>query len=301
MPERDAPRAPGGEPAGVRSTDVSARSRPPRTLALTLAYDGTPYAGWQRQREGASIQQLVEEALASIEEAPVTAHASGRTDAGVHAIGQVVSCTLRHPIGCDALRRALNARLPVSIRVIDVTERPARFHARFSATSKSYAYRIWNARVEDPFEAGRSWHVPVALDVEAMRQALPALVGTHDFGAFQGPRSTVRDTVRTLTDARLDDLEVRRDVRAAVHVAPGRLLVLHLSGTGFLRHMVRAIAGTLVEVGSGRRPAGEMARVLASRDRRRAGRTAPPYGLVLVRVEYAGGAVPSLDVGGGGR
>lgn len=260
-----------------------------RTLALTLAYDGTPYSGWQRQRSGVSIQQVVEEALASIEEAPVAVHASGRTDAGVHAIAQVVSCTLRHDIACHDLLRALNARLPPSIRVIAVDERPAHFHARFSATGKQYAYRIWNSRIEDPFESQRAWHVPVPLDVEAMRQALPALVGTHDFAAFEGPRSTVRDTVRTLTAARLEDLAPRPDVRAAVHASRGRLLVLHLGGTGFLRHMVRAIAGTLVEVGHGRRPAASMADVLASRDRRRAGRTAPPHGLFLVRVEYAGG------------
>ena len=272
-----------------------------RTLALTLAYDGMPYAGWQRQREGTSIPQLVEEVLASIEGAPVTIHASGRTDAGVHALGQVVSCRLRHPISCHSLQRALNARLPPSIRVVAVEERAARFHARFSATAKSYAYRIWNARVEDPFEAQRAWHVPVALDVEAMRQALPAVVGTHDFAAFQGPRSVVRDTIRTMLEARLDDLSPRVDARAAVHATRGRLLVLHLRGTGFLRHMVRALAGTLVDVGHGRRPPADMARVLAARDRREAGRTAPPHGLFLVRVEYADETAPQLEVGDGGR
>ena len=272
-----------------------------RTLSLTLAYDGTAYPGWQRQREGVSIQQLVEDALASIEGTPVTVHASGRTDAGVHALGQVASCRLRHPLACDDLRRALNARLPSSIRVMEVVERPARFHARFSATSKAYAYRIWNARVEDPFEALRAWHVPMPLDVEAMRQALPSLVGTHDFAAFQGPRSFVRDTIRTVGDARLDDLAIAPGVRSAVHVGPGRLLVLHLSGSGFLRHMVRAVAGTLVDVGVGRRTPADVVRVLASRDRREAGRTAPAHGLFLVRVEYADEAAPHLEVGDGGR
>lgn len=272
-----------------------------RTLALTLAYDGTAYAGWQRQRNGVSIQQVLEEALAAIEEAPVTVHASGRTDAGVHALGQVVSFRFRHPLACDALHRALNARLPPSVRVLDVADRPAPFHGRYSATTKVYAYRIWNARLADPFEAQRSWHVVQPLDVDAMRQALAAVVGTHDFAAFQGSRSFVRETVRTMYEVRIDEVHPAVEAQAAVHAAPGRVLVCHLSGNGFLRHMVRAVVGTIVEVGRRHRAAGDMARIVASRDRRQAGRTAPAHGLFLVRVEYADHAAPRLEVGDNDR
>lgn len=272
-----------------------------RTLALTLAYDGTAYAGWQRQRNGMSVQQVVEEALAAIEEAPVTVHASGRTDAGVHALAQVVSCRITHQIACDLLVRAMNARLPPAIRVIDATERAPRFHARFSATGKAYAYRIWNARIEDPFERQRSWFVPQGLDLEAMRTALAVLVGTHDFAAFEGPRSAVRDTTRTVIAARLDPCEPEGGSETMVRAVPGRLLVCRIARDGFLRHMVRAIVGTLVEIGRGTRPADDMPGILASRDRRRAGRTAPPHGLYLVRVEYADGTAGPLEAGGGGR
>ena len=258
-----------------------------RTLALTLAYDGTAYAGWQRQRNGVSIQEMVEDVLASIEEAPVTVHASGRTDAGVHALAQVVSCRMAHLIPCDVLVRAMNARLPASIRVIDASERPPRFHARFSATRKAYAYRVWNARIEDPFELRRAWFVPQALDLDAMRAALALLVGTHDFAAFEGPRSSVRDTTRTVTEARLDECRPADGSEGVVHAAPGRLLVCRVVGDGFLRHMVRTIVGTLVDIGRGARPSADMATILASRDRRQAGPTAPPHGLYLVRVEYA--------------
>ncbi len=272
-----------------------------RTIALTLAYDGSGYAGWQRQRNGVSIQQVVEEVLASIEEAPVTVHASGRTDAGVHALAQVVSCRMAHLIPCDVLVRAMNARLPSAIRVIDAAERAPRFHARFSSTQKAYAYRVWNARIEDPFEHQRAWFVPQALDLEAMRAALAVLVGTHDFAAFEGPRSSVRDTTRTVIEARLDECRLAHGTEGVVHAVPGRLLVCNVVGDGFLRHMVRTMVGTLVDIGRGARPAASMADILASRDRRQAGRTAPPHGLYLARVEYADHVAPPLEVGDDGQ
>jgi tRNA pseudouridine38-40 synthase len=246
----------------------------PRTLKLTLSYDGTRFVGWQRQASGASIQGLLEAALGRFEGAPVTVHGAGRTDAGVHALGQVASAqvTCRHAV--DALLRGLNASLPPEVRVIAVEEAPPDFHARFSARSKTYRYLLRNAPIVSPFERAYVWHVPEPLDVEAMRTAAAVLVGTHDFAAFGSAGSETKDTVRTIawSDVQLRDAE--------------GLLAYEVAGTGFLRHMVRAIVGTLVEIGRGRRPASSMSALVAGRSRADAGATAPAHGLFLVRVDY---------------
>jgi len=155
-----------------------------RTLKLTVSYDGTRFVGWQRQADGVSIQGLLEEALARFEGAAVTVHGAGRTDAGVHALGQVASVqiTSAHPTG--AVARGLNASLPPDVRVIDIREAAVDFHARFSARTKTYRYLLRNASIVSPFERAFVWHVPEALDLDAMRTAARALVGTHDFAAF---------------------------------------------------------------------------------------------------------------------
>jgi tRNA pseudouridine38-40 synthase len=244
-----------------------------RILKLTIAYDGTRFVGWQRQGAGESIQALIEEALARFEGAAVTVHGAGRTDAGVHALGQIASVELTSAHDTSAIQRGLNARLPPEIRVLAVTEAAAGFHARFSALAKAYQYRICNAALVSPFERLYVWHVPEPLDVDAMGEAAAALVGTHDFAAFRSTGSDVGGTIRTIT-------------RSAMARRGDGLLVYDIEGTGFLRHMVRAIAGTLVEIGRGRRMPSSMAALIAARHRGHAGATAPPHGLFLVRVNY---------------
>lgn len=242
------------------------------TLKLTLQYDGTNYVGWQRQPNGISIQELVERALEPIAGRPVAIVGAGRTDAGVHALGQVASVELESNLDTATLARALNAALPEDVRVAAVERVPADFNARFSAAGKVYEYRVWNGAFVPPFERLYAWHVPQPLDVDRMRGATRALVGTHDFSAFRAAGSEAATSERTLNALDL--------------TADGSRLALAASGDGFLRHMVRTIVGTIVEVGLGRRSVESVAATLASRDRASAGPTAPAQGLFLVRVDY---------------
>lgn len=263
----------------------------PRVLKLTLAYEGTAYVGWQRQAEGVSIQGLLEEAFARLDGAPVTVHGAGRTDAGVHALGQVASVRAATAHDPTVIRRALNAMLPGDIRVLAVEEAPDGFHARYAAAGKCYEYRIWQGHVQPPFVRAWSWHVAQRLDVEAMDRSVRALEGTHDFSAFQSSGSGVASAVRTVTRARVARRDAGGDL-AGGGAAPGErdgdghLVVVQLEADGFLRHMVRAVVGTLVEVGEGRRSEASLPALVASRDRGAAGPTAPAHGLVLVRVAY---------------
>ena len=243
-----------------------------RTLKLTIQYDGTDYVGWQRQPNGVSIQELVERAIEPIEGRPVTIVGAGRTDAGVHALGQVASVQLQSAIDAATLIRALNATLPEDVRVASAEEAAPDFNARFSANGKVYAYRIWRGAFLPPFERRYVWHVPPPLDVERMREAARPLTGRHDFSAFRAAGSDAATSERTIRDLRLD--------------AEGERITLTIAGDGFLRYMVRAITGTLVDVGQGRRAVESVAAALASRDRAQAGPTAPAKGLVLLRVEY---------------
>ncbi len=259
------------------------------TFKITLAYDGTNYVGWQRQATGTSVQGLIEGALRELDGRDVTLHGAGRTDAGVHALGQVASCALDRAIRSDVLVRALNARLPADVRVVSAETVAPDFHARFTATAKSYRYRIDNADVMSPFERHYAWHVFGALDVDAMDAAARTLEGRHDFAAFQTNSGTTRTTERTITRSRVTRTKLRGgDPSAAAALGPrgGDLIVYDITGDGFLRHMVRAIVGTLVDIGRGRRPREAMREVLISRDRGRAGPTAPALGLFLVGVQY---------------
>jgi len=243
------------------------------SFKLTIAYDGAGFVGWQRQANGQSIQGLLERAMAALDGRDVAVVGAGRTDAGVHAIGQVASVTLERDIDAPALVRAVNAGLPQTIRVTNAVEVPAAFHARFDARLKTYRYRIWNGDVMNPFERAYAWHVPSPrLDERAMDEASRALEGRHDFAAFQTAGTNTDGTERTVRSSRLTRDE--------------NLITYEISGDGFLRHMVRAIVGTLVDVGRGRVPPSSMADVIASTNRARAGRTAPPEGLFLVRVDY---------------
>jgi tRNA pseudouridine38-40 synthase len=246
-----------------------------RTLKLTLAYDGTNYVGWQRQENGVSIQEKIEEAfrpIAGRDGRGPTVVGAGRTDAGVHALAQVASVTAEIALEPAAVLRALNVRLPPDIRVRAVEEARPGFHAQFHAAGKTYRYRIATSPVLSPFDRWFVWHAPEPRHVEAMRRAATLLVGEHDFASFQARGASVADTVRRLERVEIGETE-------------GELTV-DVAGDGFLRHMVRAMVGTLAEVGSGLREPASMTAILAARDRRAAGPTAPAAGLTLVSVRY---------------
>ena len=229
--------------------------------------------GWQRQGAGESIQGLIEQALSTIDGRAVTLHGAGRTDAGVHAVGQVATARLTSPIEDWQLVRALNAHLPTAIRVTEVTTVPDDFHARFSATGKTYEYRIWNGRTMPPFIREYAWHIIEPLNLPLMQEASQAIPGEHDFAAFRSARSLNHTTVREITST-----QWRKEGE--------QTLVFEIAGKGFLRYMVRSLVGTVVEIGRGQRPVGDIARLLAAPDRTQAGRTAPARGLFLMKVDY---------------
>jgi tRNA pseudouridine38-40 synthase len=270
---------------------------------ITLAYDGTDFVGWQRQAKGVSVQGLIEDALRTLDGRDVDVSGAGRTDAGVHALGQVAAFTIARELGPIALVRALNAHLPHAVRVLTAEDAPPMFHPRFGARTKTYQYRLWNGDVMSPFERRYAWHVPGPLDVEAMRAAARLLEGSHDFAAFQASGSSVATTEREITCSRViaglkpcatSDLpEVATDACGAIDTRGAGLqpceplIVYEVTGTGFLRHMVRIIVGSLLEIGRGRQPVEWISGAIVSRNRTTAGPTAPPDGLFLVRVEYA--------------
>ena len=251
-----------------------------RTIKLTIAYEGSGYVGWQRQPNGRSIQGLIEDSFRRIEGAPVTIIGAGRTDAGVHALGQVASARITHAIGVADLVRALNAMLPSDIRVLEAIEMPKSFDARKSSVGKVYRYRVVTGPFVSPFERRYAWHIEKPLDCRAMQDGGEAFLGEHDFAGFQATGSDVKTSVRRIS--RLDVNEVDLDRTAG----GGRLMTIEVEGNGFLRHMVRTIVGTLVEVGTQQRVPADIAEVLESRNRAKAGPTAPAGVLVLVRVNY---------------
>ncbi len=250
---------------------------------LTIAYDGTHYEGWQVQKIGTGVQQKVEEALARLFPSQPGVHGSSRTDTGVHALGLVAHFEVprdefRMPVRKLAL--AINAWLPQEVRVWAAVRAPRDFHARFDAAGKQYRYSVWNHPAMNPLLRHRAWHVPRPLDLHAMRTAAPAFVGRHDFRSFAAnPGYKKESTVRTLT---------RCDIKRS-----GPLLTFTIEGDGFLYKMCRGVVGTLVQVGLGKFPADEIKRMLAKKDRRVAGMTAPAQGLVLWRVYYKTKARPS--------
>jgi len=243
---------------------------------LTVAYDGTCYEGWQVQKTGLGIQQRVEEALAELFPAASCAHSSSRTDAGVHALGMVVHVEVpraQFKMPVRKLALALNAHLPEDIRVLSAVRAPEDFHARFDATGKQYRYFVWNHAAMNPLLRHTAWHVTRALDVRAMREAARRFVGRHDFKSFAANRGyDPGSTIRVLA---------RCDLKRS-----GALLTFVIEGDGFLYKMCRGIVGTLVQVGLGRFRPEAVRPMLAHRDRREAGMTAPAHGLVLWRVFY---------------
>jgi len=249
---------------------------------LTLEYDGTDFLGWQVQARGArTVQGTLETAAARLFGAPVAVTGAGRTDAGVHAEGQVASLAADTPLAGREIRKALNARLPDDLVVKGCRPVGDGFDPRRDARSKLYRYQFWNGSERSPLRR-RRWHrVPGMLDPVAMGRAARAFEGRHDFASLQSTGSSVRSTVRSLSRCEV--------------VAAGREIRLLVEGSGFLRHMVRALAGTLLEVGRGRRRPDSMAGLLAACDRARAGPTAPAHGLTLVAVRYPGDGDDSPD------
>lgn len=244
-----------------------------RCFRLDLEYDGRDFEGWQIQPGGArTVQGCLRQALETLSKGPVRLVGSGRTDSGVHAAAQVASANLETHLTADALRGALNALLPRDLAVQAVREAPLDFDARRWARCKLYRYQIWNGRERSPLRA-RTWAgVSRPLDVEAMARAARRLEGRHDFTSFRAAGSSAKTSVRTLH-------------RAEVKGEPGGEIVLEFEGEGFLRHMVRNLVGTLIQVGHGARDAGSIPGLLAARDRRLAGPTAPARGLILARVD----------------
>ncbi len=243
-------------------------------VRLVVAYVGTDYAGWQRQPNAVTVQQRLEEALAGLVGAPVATVGAGRTDAGVHAHGQVVSLALDRELPASALVHGVNHRLPRDIRVLAAAPAPPGFDARRSARAKLYRYRLHRAPVPPPDRAPFVVPAPPELDVAAMVAATRALVGRHDFAAFASAGGVPGPTERTIF--------------AAAWSEEGPELTLAVCGEGFLRGMVRALAGTLLEVGLGRRSGEELARLLTGAARAEAGPTAPARGLTLERVDDSG-------------
>jgi tRNA pseudouridine38-40 synthase len=249
-----------------------------RTIKLILAYDGTAYAGWQVQAGDRTVQEALETALAKVTGEPIRVTASGRTDAGVHALGQVVAFRTASRLPPEVLRRALNAELPRDVAVLEAAEAPEGFHATLHARRKRYRYVIDNGPVRDVFCRHYAWHYPAPLDAAAMHRAAQCLVGCHDFSSFQTSGSPRKTSVRTIYGITISRGNAPNYGRITVEV----------EADGFLYNMVRAIVGSLVRIGRGARPEAWLATVLAAADRRVAGPTAPPQGLFLVDVQYEG-------------
>lgn len=245
-------------------------------LKLTVAYDGTHYKGWQVQNSGVTVQQQVEAALQRLFPGAGRVHSSSRTDTGVHARGMVAHVeipTVEFRIEIRKLRLALNAFLPDDVRVMDVKRVPKSFHARFNASGKQYRYIIWNHPVMNPLFRYTAWHVPKELDFDRMKRGAKYFVGEHDFRAFAVKREyEMRSTVRTVTECKL--------------YKKGTELTWVIEGVGFLYKMCRGIVGTLVEVGAGKLQPTDVRKILKSRDRTKAGQTAPAHGLILWKVMY---------------
>jgi tRNA pseudouridine38-40 synthase len=243
-----------------------------RNLRLLLEYDGAGFAGWQLQAGHRTVEGELRRAVREVTGETPKVYAAGRTDAGAHAEGQVVNFHYAGRLAVARLQSALNARLPEDVAVLDVGEAPADFHARYSARWRRYRYRYLDRAARPALDRGRCWHVRGPLDVAAMAEAATALTGAHDWTTFCAASEPAADRLRVMREARVARI--------------GRYVDLELTGEGFLRGLVRGIAGGLAEVGRGRRPASWLAEALAARDRRLAPKTAPAAGLTLVEVLY---------------
>ena len=247
---------------------------PVRRVKLTVAYDGTAYAGWQIQPNGTTVQAVMEGALAKILQEPVRLRAAGRTDAGVHARELAMDFADSGRRDMETLVRGGNSRLPEDIRILSAVEVPGRFNARRDAKEKEYRYFLHLSAVASPFFSRYSWRIEAPLDLDAVRVGLSHLIGEHDFSSFRGQGCTAKFPVRTIFRA------------GVTRYDPPEIASIDVAGDGFLRHMVRNIVGTVVDAGKGKHPPERIRDILRSRSRSAAGLNAPPQGLFLWRVAY---------------
>jgi tRNA pseudouridine38-40 synthase len=244
-----------------------------RNIKLLIEYDGTNYQGWQVQPKGPTIQGILEKKLGLLTGEPIQLFGSGRTDSGVHALGQVAHFKTQSQMDIHTIQRALNSLLPHDIAIQRVEEVDEGFHARKHSKSKVYEYRILNRNLRSVFHRGYVWYIPQKLNLAEMKKATQSLVGEHDFSAFRTVGTPTRTTVR-------------RVIRAEWKRGRDGLIRFEIEGNGFLKQMVRSIIGTLVEIGKGRMKAAEIRKILNSKDRKEAGPTAPAQGLFLKEVKY---------------
>jgi tRNA pseudouridine38-40 synthase len=242
-----------------------------KNLKVTIQYNGENYCGWQKQPDSLGIQGTIQNAIYEITKEEVKLNASGRTDAGVHALGQVANFKLELSIPADKIPNALNAKLPKDISIIACTEVDDEFHSRYSAKGKRYRYLIYNNMYRSPIYKDTSYHVRYDLDFEKMCEEAKHLIGEHDFKGFMSSGSSVNDTVRTIYDITLEKQE--------------NLIILEVEGNGFLYNMVRIIVGTLVDIGRGKINE-SLKDIINSKNRGKCGHTAPPHGLFLKKVDY---------------
>jgi len=272
-------------PGANRRGDPPA-SRYDRKIRLVIAYDGLAFHGWQRQSGLQTVQACLEEAVAGITGEPATIYGSGRTDAGVHALGQVAHFVTSRAIPSGNLQKALNDVLPPQVRILSSEEAPLGFHARYAARSKLYRYRILQAEVCLPFAWRYVWHYPLPLDRRRISAAAKSFLGEHDFTSFAASAGANSEPDSASAGSESKSM-VRRIISSRVLWSERRkILAYEVEGSGFLHHMVRNMVGTLVEVGRGALQPGDIDRILKARDRKAAGPTAPAQGLCLVRVIY---------------
>jgi tRNA pseudouridine38-40 synthase len=244
-----------------------------RNIKLIIEYDGTNYQGWQVQPKGQTIQGILEEKLGLLTGEPVQLFGSGRTDSGVHALGQVAHFKTQNRMDIPTIQRALNSLLPPDILIQKAEEVGEGFHARKHSKSKVYEYRILNRRLRSVFDRGYVWHIPQKLNLTEMKKATQSIIGEHDFAAFRTVGSPTRTTVR-------------RVIRAEWKRGRDGIIRFEIEANGFLKQMVRSIIGTLVEIGKGKRKASDLRKIMNSKDRKKAGPTAPAQGLFLEEVKY---------------
>jgi len=245
-----------------------------RKIKLILEYDGTRYQGWQVQRRGVSktLQETIEQTLQKVLQEEIRLVASGRTDAGVHALGQVCHFQTESDISLDKLHRALNSLLPADISILGVEACDRRFHSRFDAKSKIYRYTILNRTSRSALQRDMVYFFPYPLNFKRMRKEAAWLLGRHDFKSFQAAGKKERDSVRTVKQIKI--------------IKKGPFIQIDIEANGFLTHMARNIIGTLIDIGRGRFPSGSMRKILRSKDRKQAGRCVPAKGLCLLKVKY---------------